>query len=81
MFNGGVSKNKAVVKAFEELVDCKIIVDKNSHLMGAFGIAIMARECKEENVFNCRSICNFSGGNANDWMGMRSYHYADFYSV
>ena len=52
MFNGGVSKNRAVVKAFEEIVGTKIIVDKNSHLMGAFGIAIMARECKEESVFN-----------------------------
>jgi len=27
-------------------------VDKNSHLMGAFGMAIMARETKEETVFN-----------------------------
>lgn len=52
VFNGGVSKNKAVVKAFEELVGTRIIVDKNSHLMGAFGIAIMARECKEESIFN-----------------------------
>jgi len=52
VFNGGVSKNKAVVKAFEDLVGNKIIVDKNSHLMGAFGIAIMASECKEEVVFN-----------------------------
>ena len=52
VFNGGVSKNKAVVRAFEELVDTKIIVDKNSHLMGAFGIAIMAMESKKENVFN-----------------------------
>lgn len=52
VFNGGVSKNKAVVRAFEELVETKIIVDKNSHLMGAFGIAIMARETKIENVFN-----------------------------
>ena len=52
VFNGGVSKNRAVVKAFEELVGCKIIVDKNSHLMGAFGIAIMARESKKEEVFN-----------------------------
>ena len=52
VFNGGVSKNRAVVRAFEEIVGSKIIVDKNSHLMGAFGIAIMARECKEESVFN-----------------------------
>lgn len=52
VFNGGVSKNMAVVKAFEEITGEKIIVNKNSHLMGAFGIAIMARESKKENVFN-----------------------------
>lgn len=52
VFNGGVSKNQAVVKAFEEIIGSRIIVDKNSHLMGAFGIAIMARESKIENVFN-----------------------------
>ena len=52
VFNGGVSKNKAVVEAFSELVDNDIIVDKNSHLMGAYGIALMARECKEEVIFN-----------------------------
>lgn len=52
VFNGGVSKNLAVVKAFEEIVGEKIIVNKNSHLMGALGIAIMARESKKESVFN-----------------------------
>ena len=52
VFNGGVSKNVAVVKAFEEITGEKIIVNKNSHLMGAFGIAIMARNSKIERVFN-----------------------------
>ena len=52
MFNGGVSKNAAVVKAFEEITGEKIIVNKNSHLMGAFGIAIMARDSKLEKEFN-----------------------------
>lgn len=52
VFNGGVSKNMAVVKAFEEITGEHIIVPKNSHLMGAFGIAIMARESKKERVFN-----------------------------
>ena len=52
VFNGGVSKNMAVVKAFEEITGKKIIVGKNSHLMGAFGIAIMARESKKESVFD-----------------------------
>ena len=52
VFNGGVSKNRAVVKAFEEITGERIIVDKNSHLMGAFGIAIMAMESGKINVFN-----------------------------
>lgn len=52
VFNGGVSKNAAVVKAFEEITGEKIIVNKNSHLMGAIGIAIMARDSKEERVFD-----------------------------
>ena len=52
VFNGGVSKNAAVVKAFEEITGEKIIVNINSHLMGAFGIAVMARESKIEKVFD-----------------------------
>ncbi len=52
VFNGGVSKNMAVVRAFEEIVGEKIRVNKNSHLMGAFGIAIMARDSKMERVFD-----------------------------
>lgn len=42
VFQGGVSKNKGVVKYFEEVLKEKIIVDPNSHLMGAIGIAILA---------------------------------------
>lgn len=52
VFNGGVSKNMAVVRAFEEIIGEKIIVNKNSHLMGAIGIAIMARDSKKETVFD-----------------------------
>jgi len=52
VFNGGVSKNAAVVRAFEEITGERIIVNKNSHLMGAFGIAVMARESKTESVFD-----------------------------
>lgn len=52
VFNGGVSKNEMVVKYLEEIFDEKIIVDKNSHLMGALGVAIMARESKKESVFD-----------------------------
>lgn len=52
VFNGGVSKNAAVVKALEEITGENIIVNKNSHFMGAFGIAIMARESGIEKAFD-----------------------------
>ena len=52
VFNGGVSKNIAVVRELERLLGEKIIVNKNSHLMGAFGIAIMARDSKIETIFD-----------------------------
>ena len=44
MFQGGVSKNQGVVKYFEEILNTKVIVDPNSHLMGAIGIAVLARK-------------------------------------
>ena len=48
VFQGGVSKNIGVVKAFEEVTGHKVYVDKNSHLMGALGVAILSK--KEEEV-------------------------------
>ena len=44
VFQGGVSKNVGVVKAFADLTGHDIIVDENGHLMGAIGVAILARE-------------------------------------
>lgn len=44
VFQGGVSKNKGVLKYFKEILNQEIIVDPNSHLMGAFGIAILAHK-------------------------------------
>lgn len=52
VFNGGVSKNIMVVHELEEIMGEKIIVNKNSHLMGALGIAIMARDSGKERVFD-----------------------------
>ena len=48
VFQGGVSKNIGVVKAFEEVTGHKVYVDKNSHLMGALGVAILSK--KEEEI-------------------------------
>ena len=44
VFQGGVSKNKGVVAAFERTLGCKVIVDPNGHLMGALGVAILSRK-------------------------------------
>lgn len=52
VFQGGVSKNIGVIKAFENATNEKIIVDKNSHLMGALGVAILAKNSKLENKFS-----------------------------
>ncbi len=52
VFQGGVSKNIGVVKAFEELTGENIYVDSNSHLMGALGSAILARNSKIEKEFD-----------------------------
>ena len=52
VFQGGVSKNIGVIKAFENATGEKIIVDENSHLMGALGVAILSKDSDEEIEFN-----------------------------
>lgn len=52
VFQGGVSKNIGVIKAFEDLTNENIIVDKNSHLMGALGVAILAKKSGIEKEFD-----------------------------
>lgn len=52
VFQGGVSKNLGVIKYFKEVLKEDIIVDKDSHLMGALGIAILSKRNKNNKVFN-----------------------------
>ena len=52
VFQGGVSKNIGVIKAFEEITKEKILVDPNSHLMGALGVAILAKNNAGNNPFD-----------------------------
>ena len=52
IFQGGVSKNKGVLKYFEEVLQTKVIVDPNSHLMGALGIAILSKKNKIEKEYS-----------------------------
>lgn len=52
VINGGVSKNKAVIKELKRLLNINPIIDKNSHLITAIGIAIIAKNSKIEKIFN-----------------------------
>lgn len=52
IFTGGVSKNIIIRKELENYFNEKIIVDNNSHLINAYGMAIMARSCPREIIFN-----------------------------
>ena len=52
VFQGGVSKNAGVVHAFEELLNCPILVDENGHLMGAMGAAILAKRSVRREIFD-----------------------------
>ncbi len=52
IFQGGVSKNIGVKKAFEEEIGMEVIVDENGHLMGALGVAILASKKPFDKKFN-----------------------------
>ena len=52
VFQGGVSKNKGVVKYFNEILNTNVIVDDNSHLMGAIGVAILSSKDNSNKEFN-----------------------------
>lgn len=54
IFQGGVSKNEGVVKYFKEILNQDIIVDPNSHLMGAIGIAVLSRKNKNGNTYSLK---------------------------
>lgn len=59
VFQGGVSKNIGVKKAFEDILGTEVIVDKTGHLMGAFGVALLAKKSKIEKPFSF-NITNIS---------------------
>jgi len=48
VFQGGVSKNIGVVRAFERAVEQRVDVMSGSHLMGAIGAAVLARRSAAE---------------------------------
>jgi len=52
VFQGGVSKNAAVVKEFEKELQMPVHVDPKGHLMGALGVAVLCKAIKEEQPFD-----------------------------
>lgn len=52
IFQGGVSKNIGVKKAFEDLLQTTIQTDEDGHLMGALGSAILAKKNSKNEVFD-----------------------------
>ena len=57
IFQGGVSKNIGVVKAFENILNEKILTNENGHLMGDLGVAILSKK-EPEIKFNFNIIEN-----------------------
>lgn len=52
VFQGGVSKNIGVVEAFRRALGYDVQVDKNGHLMGALGAAILAKKSEKRKEFD-----------------------------
>lgn len=52
VFQGGVSKNKGVVKYFKEVLKKDVIVDSDGHLMGAYGIAILSKRNSTNKIYD-----------------------------
>lgn len=49
VFQGGVSENKGIIKAFEKELGHKIIVPKYNKVLGAFGIALLSKKSGKTN--------------------------------
>lgn len=52
VFQGGVSKNIGVVKAFEKATGETVYVKPHSHLMGAVGVAILSKSAESKEEFD-----------------------------
>ncbi|MCL2223979.1 MAG: acyl-CoA dehydratase activase [Defluviitaleaceae bacterium] len=52
VFQGGVSKNAAVIREFEKELGMPVHVDNNGHLMGALGVAVLCKDEEDQTPFN-----------------------------
>jgi predicted CoA-substrate-specific enzyme activase len=71
MFQGATARNKALVAAFERLLDVEVVVSPYCHVMGAFGVARLARQSMAERAVaalgadGLRPAGPFAGGDGN----------------
>lgn len=56
MLQGGTFKNHAVIRAFENISGKNVIVSKFPELMGAYGIALIAREKVNQKISNSETF-------------------------
>ena len=64
VFQGGVSKNAGVVRAFEDELGMEVLVDADGHLMGAFGVALLAAEAAPRAVAGASAVGTATGTGA-----------------
>jgi len=58
VLQGGISANRGIQRAFEEALDCKLVIPRYSLVMGAYGAALIAREKQpRKTLFKGSSIC------------------------
>jgi len=50
IFQGGVSRNRGVVEAFQRELGCEVLVDPDGHLMGALGAALLAADAPKRST-------------------------------
>lgn len=60
LFQGGVSNNKGIVKAFEEELGMPVIVPQYNDVMGALGMAIFAQDSGGETAFKGLEALNMA---------------------
>ncbi|MEW6456294.1 MAG: acyl-CoA dehydratase activase [Acidobacteriota bacterium] len=53
-FQGATARNKALVAAFENILNREISVPSHCHVMGAYGVALIAKESRERKEFKSK---------------------------
>ncbi|HBE77243.1 MAG TPA: 2-hydroxyglutaryl-CoA dehydratase [Firmicutes bacterium] len=57
IFQGGVAANLGIRKAFEETLECRLIIPEHYEVMGAIGAALLAKDA----VINQKAVTRFKG--------------------